>query len=243
MTDWKAKQAANRQLLEESQRTRAGRNTRDFGEQLELAGINKARAAVIAQIATQKVDNLSKPDAENAAFDLLQLFSTMTDEEAIKQICEGKPAKKRAPAPKPAAEIIKETQGELFSAPPRKVHFVLPYPPSANRYWKHAAVFSKTAGKYIAVTYLSEEAETYKELIRLFCNKHNIKPFLNDVVLTAYVYRPQLSGDLGNRLKVIEDSLEGIIYLNDSQIAESHHFRREDKHRPRVEIFLEEIKS
>lgn len=241
MKDWKEKQAENRRLLEESQRTAGGRNTRQIGEDMEIAGINRARASVIAKIAAGKVDLLSVKDAETAAFELLQLFSTMTDEEAVARIIEGKPKKQR-PLPKPAAEKLKETQAALFSDPPRKLHFVLPYPPSANRYWRHAAVFSPNAGKWIATTYLSEEAELYKKVILLFCQKHKIKPLLKDVVLTAYVYRPQRSGDLGNRLKVIEDALENIAYLNDSQIAESHHYRREDKHRPRVEVFLEEVK-
>lgn len=237
--DWKEKQAANRKLLEESQRGRNGRNMRNFEAETALAGVNRVRAAVCGKTAASKFENLSAKDAETAALQLLELFSTITDEEVIARITEGKKPKQ---LPKPAAEKNRIIQTELFNLPPRKLHFVLPYPPSANRYWRHAAVFSKNAGKWIATTYLSEEAKTYKETIRLFCAQHKIEPLLKDVVLTAYVYRPQRSGDLGNRLKVVEDALENIAYLNDSQIAESHHFRREDAARPRVEVFLEEVK-
>ncbi len=240
--DWKQIQEENRRLLKESLQTRNERNTRNFGEEIQLSKINRARAQAIAKIAVSKFENMALKDAEAAAFEYLQIFKkeTPTDDQVLTEITKGK-VKKRS-IPKPTTEQIRETQSELFEKEPaRKLHFVLPYPPSANRYWRHAAIYSKDAGKWIAVTYLSDEAKIYKQVIKLFAKNHKIKPLLNNVVLTAYVYRPQKSGDLGNRLKVVEDALEEIAYINDNQICESHHYRRDDKTRPRVEVFIEEV--
>lgn len=237
-------QEENRKLLAESSKTRATRNARNLNagtihSPAALQRINRARAKAIAQTAIKQTVGLVLSEAEARAFEMLELNSMQTDDFILEQL------KKKFPqieVPKPKTEKETPVQ-QLLPAiiEPRKIHFVLPFPPSANRYWRHAAVFSRSAGKWIATTYVSEEAKTYKELIRLFCQRHKIKPMLGNIRLTAFIYRPQKSGDLGNRLKVLEDALENIAYINDSQIVESHHFRRDDKTRPRAEIFLEEI--
>lgn len=241
--NWNDKQAANRKLLEESQRGRSGRSLRAVGESTDLSAINRTRAGVIAARAAREVENLSKTDAEAAAFELLQILSgNASDEDILRKICEGF-ARRQPSVPKTAAEREAVIQEKLFTEPLEKLHFVLPYPPSANRYWRSSAVYSQKLAKYIAVTYVSDEAKTYKEIIATFARRHNIKPLRRSIKFTAYVYRPQKSGDLGNRLKVVEDALENIAYINDSQIAELHVFRREDSARPRIEIFLEEIED
>jgi crossover junction endodeoxyribonuclease RusA len=104
----------------------------------------------------------------------------------------------------------------------------LPMPPSANRYWRSCR------GR----VFVSAEAKAYKALAAQMARDAGMKPLVGDVVFTVKVYRPQKSGDLGNRLKVLEDALEGVAYLNDKQITEQHAYRFDDRSNPRVEVTI-----
>lgn len=113
--------------------------------------------------------------------------------------------------------------------PPNQVtRFTLPIPPSSNRYWR--TVISK--GK--ALIFVSEDAKRYKEQVRILAGRRTL--IQSSVAVTLKVFRPQQSGDLDNKLKVLFDSLQGVVYANDSQIVEIHAFRYEDKKNPRVEV-------
>lgn len=104
--------------------------------------------------------------------------------------------------------------------------FVLPYPPSSNRYWR----------KFRGIIVLSPEAREYKQRVAARFLAEGHKPVTGPVAYTAHVYRPQKSGDLGNRLKVLEDALNGIAWVDDKQVEELHAYRHEDKANPRVEV-------
>ena len=56
-----------------------------------------------------------------------------------------------------------------------------------------------------------------------------------------HVYRARKAGDLGNRLKIAEDSLKGICFYDDEQIAEIHLYRKLDRENPRIEIEIKQI--
>lgn len=103
---------------------------------------------------------------------------------------------------------------------------VLPYPPSANRYWRHAR------GR----TYLSADALAYREAVGWQCQTHRIAPQTGPVVLTLRYYRPARRGDLDNRLKQLLDSLQGHLFNDDAQVVEIHAYQADDKHNPRVEV-------
>lgn len=109
------------------------------------------------------------------------------------------------------------------------VTLTVPYPPSANRYWRR----SKHA------TYISSEARAYKEQVRL--ENLRVKPIQGKVRLTAKVFRPRRSGDLMNREKVLCDALQGVAYEDDSQIWEAHFYLEDDKQNPRVEVTVEAL--
>jgi crossover junction endodeoxyribonuclease RusA len=105
------------------------------------------------------------------------------------------------------------------------ISLVLPYPPSANRYWR-----TDRRG----FVFVSEEAKAYKIEVAKIASQHTL--IYSQIVLTLKIFRPQRSGDLSNRIKVLEDALQGVTYANDGQIVEIHAFRLEDKLRPRVEV-------
>lgn len=102
----------------------------------------------------------------------------------------------------------------------------LPYPPSANRYWR------TFRGRAV----LSAEAKVYKKHVAALLAAAGHKPVSGPVAYTAHIYRPLRSGDLDNRLKVLGDALTGFAWLDDKQVVEIHAYRHDDKANPRVEV-------
>ncbi len=110
------------------------------------------------------------------------------------------------------------------------ISLVLPYPPSANRYWRHV-------GRNVVV---SAEAKAYRILVKQHCLLSGVKPIRGDVSASIMVYRPRKIGDLDNTQKVLLDALCGAAYDDDRQIVELHAWRRDSKEDPRVEVDLRE---
>lgn len=106
------------------------------------------------------------------------------------------------------------------------VKITVPYPPSANRYWR------TWRGRQV----VSEEARAYKAAVGLLARKAGLKPTDREVTLVLVVYRPRKAGDLSNRIKVLEDALTGHAWGDDAQVVEIHAVRRDDKDNPRVEV-------
>jgi len=90
----------------------------------------------------------------------------------------------------------------------------LPYPPSANRYWRNFR------GRMV----VSKEAKAYKECVSLLaCGDGPLSgpdPFIGPVRVNIDVYRPRKAGDLDNKIKILLDSIQGVFIINDSQV---HH--------------------
>jgi crossover junction endodeoxyribonuclease RusA len=110
------------------------------------------------------------------------------------------------------------------------MNIVLPFPPSSNRYWR------SFRGRVVK----SKEARDYQQAVSCLANvgASNGPPTLltGAVGLELNFYRPQRRGDLDNRIKVLVDALQGIVYINDSQVSELHAFLHDDKKSPRVEV-------
>ena len=84
----------------------------------------------------------------------------------------------------------------------------------------------------------SGEARAYCKVVAILAR--GIRPTAKPVALTLRWYRGRRSGDLSNRIKICEDSLQGIVYVNDNQIVELHAYRHDDKANPRLEVEWEE---
>lgn len=108
------------------------------------------------------------------------------------------------------------------------MRLTLPYPPSANRYWRNVS------GRMIR----SREANEYKEQVGKHCAGLGMEVFAGDVCVSLDFYRPAKRGDLDNLLKVVFDSLNGWAYADDKQIVEIHAMRHDDKDDPRVEVHV-----
>lgn len=109
------------------------------------------------------------------------------------------------------------------STPPQPVVLVLPEPPAANTYLR----------RHGNVTYKTREAKAYCALIAAMTQEHRINggPTFpeGDVTVVVVWHRQRKAGDLGERTKVLYDSLQGTVYANDKQIAQDWR-RRCDEH-------------
>jgi len=85
----------------------------------------------------------------------------------------------------------------------------LPFPISANRYWRHTRH---------GTIYVSAEARSYRESIRALCYAAGLEPITGPVDLRVHAYMPQKNRDLDNTLKVLCDGLQGALFCDDSQI-------------------------
>jgi Holliday junction resolvase RusA-like endonuclease len=117
------------------------------------------------------------------------------------------------------------------------VHLSLSFPPSLNALYR-----TIIKGKR-AMPIKSAEYRTYEQEI-MHWHEVNDRPRIDKpgvVAITVHLYRPRAIGDADNYLKALLDVLSGHIYEDDSQIVEIHCFRHDDKHKPRVEVTVEEI--
>lgn len=112
------------------------------------------------------------------------------------------------------------------------IRLVLPVCPSANDYWRTVVVNGH--GR----TYRTHEAENYKRAVLRLAGQ--VTPYGKDqeLVMVTIWYREALRGDTGNRLKVVEDALEGVAYENDRVNGAHVMVRRLDRARPRMEILV-----
>jgi crossover junction endodeoxyribonuclease RusA len=106
------------------------------------------------------------------------------------------------------------------------IKLTLPYPPSSNRIWRNMrGVMVKT-----------QEARQYNLEVAVEARRQGVKhPRSENVKIVLDFYRPRRKGDLDNRIKILLDSIQGVGFINDSQIVEIHARRHDDPKRPRVE--------
>lgn len=97
-------------------------------------------------------------------------------------------------------------------------HVILPYPPSTNRLWRRG----------VGRTYESPEAKAFKGLAAIQAKRANLELRTGPVELILILHpkktkrpsaRPTRCIDLDNALKVACDALQGIAYVNDSQVV------------------------
>lgn len=121
-----------------------------------------------------------------------------------------------------------ELAGQGGAPIPDAIRVSLPYAPSANRYWRHCK------GR----TFVSAEAQAYRKQVAAICREKGIEPMEGPLHLELNIFRPRRVGDLSNRIKVLEDALQGIAYEDDSQIVAIAAYRHDDKTDPRIEVTL-----
>lgn len=131
----------------------------------------------------------------------------------------------------------------------------LPFPPSANRYWRHAAIGGR------ARVFVSAEAKAYREDCAWRARAAGVRPLGGRIVLRVelYPHRPQdwqrrqrkdpetwddtvQCIDLGNCEKVLSDALNGVAWDDDSQLRRIVLERMPpDEHGARVVVRVSQI--
>lgn len=104
--------------------------------------------------------------------------------------------------------------------------FMLPYPPPLNHYYYHRGV------KRV----LSEKGRAYKVDTLVRAKSQGATVFQGELAVSITLFRKARRGDIDGPLKCLLDSLQGIAYVNDSQISELHVLRLEDPANPRVRV-------
>lgn len=107
------------------------------------------------------------------------------------------------------------------------ITLTLPFPPSANEYWKS----SRGRGPVP-----SAEAKAYKAAVARLAVTGGLLPLFGPVTVVLTAYRPRRSGDLDNVLKVMNDALNEVAWLDDDQVVNITAARADDAANPRVEL-------
>lgn len=114
------------------------------------------------------------------------------------------------------------------------VTLTLPLPPSVNHAYRNATINGK------ARRVQRSGVRLYKAEVKTMALMQRARMLEGDVSLTAMVYFPdKRRRDLSNVIKVMEDSLVGITYRDDSQIHRLELHKFVDRGNPRVEITIE----
>ena len=138
------------------------------------------------------------------------------------------------------------------------ISLTLPYPPSANRYWRSYV----PRGQQRAIVCLSDQATDYKIEVARIAYKANVRSVITGRValgIQLYPERPQdwakrarrnAAGwdndvrciDLDNALKVLIDALKGVVIDDDKWVRRIAAERMEpDAHGARVVLTVENI--
>ena len=104
----------------------------------------------------------------------------------------------------------------------------IPYPPSANRYWRHV-------GERVL---RSEEAKQYIADVGRICLCARVVPVPGLVSITLRVYRPRKAGDLDNSQKILLDAMKNVAFGDDSLIRHIDATLLDDPAAPRVEVWV-----
>lgn len=126
-----------------------------------------------------------------------------------------------------AVEIGPSTVGMIEVGGLSMIRLILPKPPSANRFWR----------VYRNVVVKSKEALAYVALVRTYAKNLRVRPILaGDVGVELRWYRGAKLGDLDNLAKCAMDSLKGVAFRDDAQIAELRMYRTDGMKPERVEV-------
>lgn len=107
----------------------------------------------------------------------------------------------------------------------------LPFPPSVN----NAFPTSRSGKRFPSPRY-----KAFKENAAIWLLTQRKRVLQGDLKVEMKLFRPQKRGDIDNYSKCIFDVLKGVCFEDDSQIAELHISRFDDKDNPRVELEITE---
>ncbi len=101
---------------------------------------------------------------------------------------------------------------------------------------------NKTYAKTKFSFYMTKEGKEYKEsVIRQAKQQYKGEPLGGKLKVVYIYYFPDMRvRDHLNLNKCLNDGLNGIVWVDDKQITESHHYEMFDKNNPRIELTIYE---
>lgn len=114
----------------------------------------------------------------------------------------------------------------------------LPVPPTINHFYGHRGhvrFITEWGKEYVMLT----QMQVY-DVIKAI---PDFKPLTTPVKVYLDIHRARATGDLDNFAKPALDALEGLVYVNDRQIVELHMRRFDDKHNPRADVRVVEVRA
>lgn len=91
--------------------------------------------------------------------------------------------------------------------------------------------------------YLSEKAREYSKIVVIQARQQwKKKPLEKDLEVSYwYFFKDKRVRDHMNFQKLLNDFLNGIVWIDDRQIKISHHYTKFDKNNTRIELEIKEI--
>jgi Holliday junction resolvase RusA-like endonuclease len=119
------------------------------------------------------------------------------------------------------------------TVPANVVHLVLPVPPSVNRIWRRGQ--GRTYKEPKAAAY---EAAALEVMLAAGLRLHRPRFDRGDVAVVLVWYRASRRGDADNRVKLVLDAGNKVLWTDDAQVTDLRIVRRDDdpKH-ARVELW------
>jgi crossover junction endodeoxyribonuclease RusA len=114
-----------------------------------------------------------------------------------------------------------------------RITLTLPLPPSINHYWRR--VGNKTL--------ISADGRAYRTRCGVEAHLQGVEPLAGELAVRAVIFMARRGSDLDNRLKALLDSLNGVCWMDDGQVAEIHVRRELDRTNPRVEMTVEPLRA
>lgn len=106
--------------------------------------------------------------------------------------------------------------------------FTLPLPPSVNRMYRR--------GRH--GIHLSNDARAWKQAAHIAALQVFPEPLTGEIVVVWDFYMADGRSDASNRIKALEDALQGAAYFNDRQIVSGTYNKLRDANNPRVEATI-----
>lgn len=125
--------------------------------------------------------------------------------------------------------------------PSHCVVLTLPEPPTLNHAYGLGVTYKWRKGRKVVVPfqYMTDKGKDWKKQAHNAALAVGLRPIPKPAKVAIYMtwYRGRKAGDLSNRMKLAEDSLQGAAYDNDKQVFEVHQFMSDDEpHNPRIEV-------
>lgn len=116
------------------------------------------------------------------------------------------------------------------------IRLTLSYPPYTNAQYTHAR-----NGQVVLAPEVKEYRARAGWEAKAQMKEAEAEMATGELEVTINLYRPRKSGDSDGAIKQLLDALNGIAYLDDSQIVRYEVVRGDDPARPRVEVEIQEV--